>query len=487
MTRAKKFLKTLPLAMLSLAVLLTACAGEEIQGVCSSNSDCDSGFKCIEHQCLCQNDEACGEDEFCNGQGFCQKIIGCRTDADCGENFRCQMESSGKGNCLCVNDQACASDEYCNSSGSCQKKAGCILDSDCGDASDWFCRINQETKIGECFCKADGACEQGEFCNPKGYCQPLAVCTSNDDCPAGKLCDTDSGECLCDYANNAGCRSDEVCNASGYCQPRPGCYDNSDCEDVADSFCDLTTQTCIPKGTCTSDRQCPLGQICRQNACIAGCSQSYDCPLDECCVGNQCQPCNCQDDEFCAFAEYCQSGNCQTAYSQDTPYCKPCDGQSLDWNQCGGATNRCLIYPYENDPFTSGSGKTEYCAVDCSTNERCPSGFSCGDIVVIKPSDQCHSDADCPPGVPCWKSAEEDTGYCPCHATKNACPPDTCDTYGISGPPNTCVNKKTPCQTSADCVIECVSDRDDGFGGCSIGKNCGLIEGVHCPDPNTWP
>ncbi len=62
---------------------------------------------------------------------------------------------------------------------------------------------------------------------------------------------------------------------------------------------------------------------------------------------------------------------------------------------------------------------------------------------------------------------------------------DACDTWGLYGPANTCVNMKTSCQSSADCVIPCVADGADGFGGCVIGKNCGLMEGIHCPYP--WP
>ena len=476
------------IAILAVAGLaLAGCSSKEIQGVCDNDADCGTGFKCIEHQCLCQTDQACADDEFCNPQGFCQKVVGCRVDSDCGEYMRCQLDEHGRGTCLCTGDQACPDGQFCNSSGSCQDVPGCLLDSDCGDPNLYFCRINPETDVGQCYCKADEACEKGEFCNPKGFCQPKASCTTNDDCPAGKLCDTSSGECLCDPDSQTGCRSDEVCNSSGYCQPRPGCYDNSDCEDTPGTFCDLTTQTCIPEGTCTSDRQCPLGQVCRNRTCVPGCNQSYDCPLDQCCVGNQCQPCDCQNDEFCAFAEYCQNGGCQSAYSASTPFCKPCDSQSLDYNQCGSPTNRCLIYPYTNDAFAAQS--SEYCAVDCEANERCPAGFVCSQLVVIKQSDQCRTDADCPSGVPCWKSPEEDTGYCPCHPSMNPCPIDTCDTLGIAGPRYTCVNTKKPCQTSADCLIQCVADPDStqGFGGCVVAKNCGLAEGVHCPDPNNWP
>lgn len=482
-----KFQYSIKFGWLAVACTLAvfSCGGSEVAGVCKSNGDCDSGFYCgPDHQCLCQADTSCAEDEFCNPNGFCQKFQGCRTDADCGDpaNFRCQIEQTGKGTCLCRNDGACASDEYCNTSGICQKKAGCILDSDCGDDTLWFCRINSDTKIGECFCKADGACEQGEFCNPHGYCQPLASCSSNDDCPAGKLCDVGSGECLCDSDAQTGCASGEVCNSSGYCQPRPGCYDNDDCTDVQGTFCDITTQTCIPVGTCTTDRQCPLGQICRQSACVDGCNYASDCQLTQCCVANQCQTCDCQNDDFCAFAEYCNNSQCQSGYTQDTPYCKPCDSSSLG-DQCGDHMNWCLIYPFESDAYANeytGSNPIEYCAPDCSNNERCPSGFSCGPLRIVDPSDKCQTDADCPNGAPCLGSAEEDEAYCACNDITNPCAPDMC----ILGE---CLYMKTPCTTSQDCPVSCEKYDGVDYGACTIGKACGLDEGIKCPAPSTWP
>ncbi|MBW1807254.1 MAG: hypothetical protein JRJ87_03610 [Deltaproteobacteria bacterium] len=477
----KVCLPTRWMLLLSLTALVVgACKGDEILGECSDHTDCTDGYYCgPDHQCLCQTDAACPEDQFCNASGYCQNFLGCRIDADCGDpaNVRCEIESTGKGNCLCRNDSACLPEEYCNASGVCQKKAGCILDSDCGDVAEFFCRINEQTRIGECFCKADAACEQGEFCNPNGYCQPLAVCTTNDDCPAGKLCDVPSGECLCDHATQSGCKADEICNTSGYCQPRPGCYDNSDC-DAGVTFCDIVSRTCIPVGTCNSDLQCPLGQICRQNVCIDGCNTSDDCPLTQCCSGSpdfQCADCDCQNDDFCEFAEFCNNETCETAYTANTPYCKPCDHVT---EQCGDSLNRCLIYPFDDDEFAQQhpDNPAEYCAVDCSANDRCPKGFSCNSIIVV--SGTCVTNNDCPFGVPCWKGPEEDHGYCPCHDTSNPCPIDMCGLFT-----KTCINKGIPCQTDADCVIECETDRPDELGGCVVGKTCGLEEGMHCPYP----
>jgi hypothetical protein len=469
-------LKSLLILIAAASVLLAACGGtKDVQGECEVDADCSPGFYCGPGMnCLCLTDLSCADDEYCNPEGFCQKLQGCRTDTDCGDEdlWRCMISGEKKvGECLCKSDLACESDEFCNTSGSCQKRAGCMIDEDCGAAADWACVIDPATQIGQCLCSTDNACEAGEFCNVHGYCQPVDVCTGNDDCPTGQFCDIPSGECLCDHESQTGCGEEEICNTSGYCQPRPGCYNNVDCEHLVDHYCDITTRTCVPEGTCNSDRQCPLGQVCRQHACVDGCNDNNDCPLSQCCNNFLCESCGCQGDEFCDFMHFCVGGQCQNAYSAQTPYCLPCDNVT---ENCGDPANRCLIYPYDPpEPFAQVSD--EYCAVDCAANERCPNGFNCSSIIVIKQTDICRTSADCPGGLPCLKSPEEDQGACPC-STSNPCPTDLC----LLG---SCINKKIPCNTSADCLIECELYSGVNYGGCVIGKNCGLKEGFHCPPP----
>ncbi len=46
---------------------------------------------------------------------------------------------------------------------------------------------------------------------------------------------------------------------------------------------------------------------------------------------------------------------------------------------------------------------------------------------------------------------------------------------------------KTPCTISADCPITCEKYDGVDYGACTIGKACGLDEGIKCPAPSTWP
>lgn len=504
-------------ATFSLALLLSACGDATIiTGNCRKNSDCATGFYCgRENLCLCIDTSACGSGKFCNKAGFCQDWEGCLADSDCGDTalWACDTTSlTGKGVCKCRSNDACAEGLFCTVKGACEPKRGCMVDQDCGDEDKYLCRINQDTRIGECLCKNDAACQPGEFCNSRNFCQAIQVCDSNDDCPAGRACNLQSGECLCNPEAQTGCARGEVCNASGYCQPRPGCYDNNDCENLAGTYCDTTTKTCVPNDQCVGDMQCPLAEICKLTGtkyqCIDGCNDSADCPLDHYCgPEKRCVP-GCQADDVCGFANFCTAGTCQAASTEQAPYCRVCYNSNK--GICGNRSNSCLIYPYTGDAFVAAdpykgmrpiSSSTEYCAPDCSKSGHCPYGFECRSVITV--DRVCRSNQECPGGVPCLKSQEEDTGYCPCtQDNKNPCNfPNACIkgssicnaqkkcTAPIAGANCTtnadcayCQSTREACSQNSDCrPITCELYPDQTYGGCVSAKACGLIEGMHCP------
>ncbi len=384
--------------------------------------------------------------------------------------------------------------------GACKKSGGgaeCQKDGDC--PANWICDIYGKY----CRCVDDNGCDTtaGERCTTSGTCEVYTGCTSDQECGGCRRCETTSGECLC--TEDCGCAEGEKCNASGYCQPSSGCFDNADC--AQGEICNTPTKKCIPDNTCTTKMQCPLGQICTGGTCVDGCEDHGDCPwvgdVKYACMNGSCMAGVCGDDSFCDFMEYCNNGNCLSAYDdQFAPYCKPCDGADIEG--CGPRSNPCLIYPYDPpEPFAQNSD--EYCAVDCSEGQRCPNGFDCSTIISVKQTDICQTDSDCPAGLPCLKSAEEDQGFCPCKAIVNACPANTClmDTCGSFT--HTCfalsmAGITLACETDADCHLcgvtmdSCATDSDcktiecelyDGvdYGGCVSAKGCGLQEGYHCP------
>jgi hypothetical protein len=315
-----------------------------------------------------------------------------------------------------------------------------------------------------------------------------------------------TGDCLCSHDD--ACEEGEECNAAGHCQPLPGCFDNGDCAEGY--FCDTPSRTCIPEGTCTTKFQCPIGQICTDSECVDGCEDHGDCPFKQPCIQGECVQGVCEDESFCDFLELCEDGSCMDA--TQAPYCKPCKKTNL--LVCGDRLNPCLVYPYRDDPydlaypyFRNDDGSSNYCGTNCSQDQPCPNGFECRPIVTIKPAtDFCQTDADCPGGLPCLKSAEEDEGYCPCHDVKNRCAENFClggdicqDGKCVLGSSedapvpctqdsdcNLCMLTKEHCLIDGDCrEIPCVVDPESGvdYGSCVVTMACGLMEGLHCPAP----
>jgi hypothetical protein len=202
--------------------------------------------------------------------------------------------------------------------------------------------------------------------------------------------------------------------------------DNGDCP--AGLVCDTTTHNCVEDGQCTSDLQCPLGQICDSlgdnpsYTCKNGCRDSSDCPQSPkhqtcgtadgtICVcppgadratcpqagdGGVVSSCTCQEN-LCDTTDRCPYGSlclpdpqgkpvCQFATDPAHPYCAGCTFGPAD-PSCGGGANFCLAEP-------AYPGAPNYCGVDCSEGQECPSGYSC-QYVRLLTHGLCTSDRDC--------------------------------------------------------------------------------------------
>src|SRR5438874_8826795 len=151
-------------------------------------------------------------------------------------------------------------------------------------------------------------------------------CTQDKDCGspvAAFRCETQTGVCYC--RTNDACPPKQFCNTAGFCQDRIGCEKNADCQDPG-LFCDTTSGTCLSKGRCSTDLQCPLGQVCdtTRGACVDGCRTNGDCNGTSCRCGDKacacsgttqadlakcalgvCDPYFCSDSSFCKFGELC--------------------------------------------------------------------------------------------------------------------------------------------------------------------------------------
>ncbi len=347
-------------------------------------------------------------------------------------------------------------------------------------------------------------------------------CQVDEDCgsPASAYrCQVESGQCYC--RTNDACPSGQFCNARGFCQEIAGCETNADCLDST-LFCDTTTGTCLVKGRCNFDLQCPLGNVCdtSRSVCVAGCRSNGDCPGSSCrcgevpcncpgttpadlqkCTIGVCDPNFCSDSTFCKFGEQCgvvpdagtTRNQCFSDYDVDRrPYCANCSG-GAGVPSCGIGANYCLI-------DTANPGNF-FCGADCSEGQSCPRGYDCSDVIVVYTKQQCFRAApacdanpllvcmkneDCPFGGTCVISTGMATGTCAgrCAVGENepagfcTCLQDS-DCAQQSCSAGECTISRKKCVTTNDCrQPRCVDF--DGVGGCLIGQNCAPANGLSC-------
>ncbi|MBE2252644.1 MAG: hypothetical protein IAE78_24140 [Myxococcus sp.] len=350
-------------------------------------------------------------------------------------------------------------------------------------------------------------------------------CAVDADCgqPASAFrCEDRTGICYC--RTDDACPPNQLCNGLGFCQDRSGCATNTDCPDTS-LYCDTTAGACVPRGRCTTDLQCSLGEVCdKTGQCRMGCRSNGDCNGVSCRCGDV--PCNCTgttaaerarcqlgvcdstfcaDNSFCAFGEICglppdagvtadggqPRNQCYSDFDINVrPYCSLCtSGGGVD--TCGFGANYCII-----DTRTAST----YCGADCSEGQQCPRGYGCRDIRIVytrwmcsaslpcrgDPNLPCEKDADCRLGGSCLKAPGATNGfcsgqcvlregssfgYCSCQVDED-CPGQSC-TRGE------CSVSKKRCVNDPDCrQIRCVDF--DGIGACQIGQNCTPTAGLTC-------
>lgn len=347
-------------------------------------------------------------------------------------------------------------------------------------------------------------------------------CQEDKECgtPASAYkCEVQTGVCYC--RTDDACGGAQFCNVAGFCQDRSGCETNLDCLDSA-TFCDTSSGQCLPRGRCSSDLQCQLGEVCdlASSRCVMGCRTSGDCNGTSCrcndvacrCAGTTpeqlahckigvCDPQFCADSTFCRFGQSCgvppDAGSPRASCYDDydtrlRPYCDNCSfggGVSV----CGTGPNYCLI-----DTRHPGN---YFCGADCSSGQSCPRGYACQDVIVVvskwacsrtnsacptNPSLPCATDAECKRGGSCIKGPGQpngfcagkcgidegdEEGFCSCQVDED-CAKETCAAGECS------ISRRT-CVVDDDCrSIHCVDFQ--GGGGCFIGSNCAPANGLSC-------
>jgi hypothetical protein len=281
--------------------------------------------------------------------------------------------------------------------------------------------------------------------------QPL-TCTSDLECPGGKVCDTPEMKCV------------------------PGCHFNSDCS---------TGDPCV----CSDGLEC-------------------QCPLSD--GGNACEVGTCRTDTCAHDTSLCPDGDDCVATADGGSICERDPRAGVLCQPCalgagaGSGSPRCAVPGAQAADFCLVEGSGTFCGVDC-LNQSCPSGYACNDVTVLTQR-FCSSDAqcvqskiacvpdgggnDCPSDSQCIDSGgggfcgghcllNEDTsnGYCTC-VSDSDCPKDSC-TGGY------CQMSLQPCLVGpsgdAFCTsfVTCVDVQ--GTRACLLGRNCTPKQGLACP------
>jgi hypothetical protein len=204
-----------------------------------------------------------------------------------------------------------------------------------------------------------------------GACETLAVCSRDEECPVGRVCQAQTGQCI-EGCVDGGCPNNDVCVA-GRCSPP--CTTNDDC--VAPALCEDNGK-CRAPGTCSERAHCPEPETyCDRPSgqCVAGCQDDLDCKdAAKQCDDGACVAKGCQHNYQCAFGQVCNkaTGACE-AYPASEPYCAVCDASSEQNPSCP-EPNVCVTFQDDE-----GQALGDHCLVPCKDDpvDGCPQGWQC--------------------------------------------------------------------------------------------------------------
>jgi Cys-rich repeat protein len=386
-----------------------------------------AGCQCTPPPSRCHSDAECASPLVCNTADA--------TCVECRDNAMCPTG-------LCLPDGTCAA---CGPNAACPQGQLCGANGQCRDGCETpiaGCPVGQFCLSGSSACVEctnDAQCGPGRVCDANHMCR--AGCSSaNPNCMSGTVCDADAGTCV-------GCLGNQDCSAPPVCNPAThscvSCLGDSDCHGAGAPHCDTSTNTCV---ACNLDPECGPGAVCRNHACIPGCSMTNP----NCAAGKVC------DVPLGQCVECLSDANCHPGASR-----------------CEAAAHRCVECLPSNDNCPVGN----YCRADFVCERGCKTGANC-------PSGQCvnHSCTACTADSQCAAGNVCDNGTCiaACSSTNHCGTGNTCcgmHCEDLQNDRNNCGACGNVCGSAQSCCGgQCVGlDTNSNCGAC--GNACGSGQG----------
>jgi len=177
------------------------CVGDQCDGDCTVDEDCEDGYFCAAGMCLLQFEtgETCATDNQCLS-GFCTDGVCCDSACD-GQCEACDLAGS-EGSCLPVEGVPHGGRSPCPGTGICGavcdgvERYSCVYPGQEQECSPASCNAGVQTSAA--YCDGEGSCEEanqvscGNYVCGDSVC--LTSCNDDEDCVVGFVCE--AGACI---------------------------------------------------------------------------------------------------------------------------------------------------------------------------------------------------------------------------------------------------------------------------------------------------
>ncbi|UYV71427.1 dp [Cordylochernes scorpioides] len=367
--------------------------------ICESpcaNVDCGPHGSCVvrDRQALCR----CKPGYENNGRLVCVDINECNLNP-CHPTAKCE-NTPGSFSCHCPHglignpmaNPGCHDPNICyNGNIDCADSAQCL-------------RID-----GVPYCK--DPCESPKACGQGAQCRTInheVVCACSPGFTGDPHYRCEKVECV----TNEECRDAETCiknKCVSACAPPTGCGDNTVCIPEShravcrckDGYYGDPIAGCRKIILCTTDVNCPIGELCQNGVCGVPCNSDRDCGTKERCEAGRCIAI-CLMDQECPQGQACHLGKCETLDRCDTDTeCadnEVCRASAKGYNDCSETCENALCAPnaicvskghmaickcregYTGDPINRGCEP-----VECLKDQECKFEEICHNYTCISP------------------------------------------------------------------------------------------------------